>query len=177
MKVGKHIKMLRTAKNMTIKQLAEKTDMSIGFISNIERDINSPTVSALQNICSALDVDISSFFNMASQSTYVYKKNERKQIEMPEDSGIISELIPFSNKILVPTCLTIEPGGYYGDPYTSHKGDEVCFVLEGTVTFRIGSDSFELSEGDCIYINSLTPHQIINQSSTTARTFAVTMDI
>lgn len=177
MNVGIHIKMLRISKNMTIKQLAEKTDMSIGFISNIERDINSPTVSALQKICAALDVDISSFFNLASQSTLVYRREDRQRIEMPIESGVISEITPISQKILVPTYLTLEPGACYGDPMTSHKGDEICMVLEGVVTFRVGSETFELNEGDCIYINPSAPHQILNKGEVTARTFAVTLNV
>lgn len=176
MKVGKQIKMLRMAKNLTIKQLAEKTDMSIGFISNIERDINSPTVSALQKICTALGVDLPSFFNMAKQGTMVCRKEDRQRIETQPESGLISELTPFNGKMFA-TYLSVEPGKQYGDPFTSHKGDEICLVLEGTVEFSIGSESFELSVGDCIYVNPLVPHRISNNSEHLARTFAVTLNV
>ncbi len=176
MKVGKQIKMLRMANNMTIKQLAEKTDMSIGFISNIERDLNSPTVSTLQKICAALDVDISAFFSLAVQETLVYRREDRQTIEMPQESCVISELIPLKDARLIPTYLTLEPGGCYGDPMTSHKGDEICMVLEGVVTFNVGSESFELNVGDSIYIKPLAPHQIRNNGNVRASTYAVSLN-
>lgn len=176
MKVGKEIKLLRISKNMTIKQLAQKTDMSIGFISNIERDVNSPTVSALQKICLALDTDIAAFFNMATQNTQVFRRSERQRIEMPSESKTISELIPLAEKKMIPTYLTIMPGGFYGDSTTAHKGEEICMVLEGIVTFRVGNETYELNEGDCIYINPMTPHQILNKGDVVARTYAVTLN-
>ena len=175
MKVGKQIKMLRISRNMTIKQLADETEMSIGFISNIERDVNSPTVTALQKICTALGVDMSSFFNMVNQNSMVFRSEDRQRIEMPPESGVVSELIPLTGKKMLPTYLTIAPGGCYGDAQTLHKGDEICMVLEGTVTFRVGSETYELNAGDCIYINPMIPHQIMNKSSSSVRTFAVTL--
>ena len=175
MKVGKQIKMLRVARNMTIKQLADETEMSVGFISNVERDVNSPTVTALQKICVALGVDISSFFDMMSQNSIVFRSSERQRIEMPQESGVISELIPLKDARLIPTYLTLDPGGCYGDAQTFHKGDEICMVLEGAVKVRVGAETYELYEGDCVYIYPMTPHQIMNTSSEPARTFAVTL--
>jgi len=175
MKVGKQIKMLRMSKKMTIKQLAEKTDMSVGFISNIERDINSPTVSALQKICTALDVDLASFFNMARHGTIVCRRDDRQKIEMPVEAGLTSELAPFNGKMAA-TYLSIEPGMHYGNPFTSHKGDEICLVLEGTVEFGIGSETYELHPGDCIYVKPMMPHRIANPGENIARTFAVTLN-
>lgn len=175
MKVGKQIKMLRISKKMTIKQLADKTDVSIGFISNIERDINSPTVSALQKICTALDVDLASFFNMARHETIVCRKEDRQKIEMPAETGLTSELMSFSGKMAA-TYLSIAPGMHYGDPFTSHKGDEICLVLEGTVEFGVGAETYELHAGDCIYVKPMMPHRITNPGESIARTFAVTLN-
>lgn len=176
MKVGKKIRLLRISKNMTIQQLADKTGMSIGFISNVERDINSPTISALQNICEALDTNIATFFSMASQSAKVFRCNDRQRIEMPEDTKTICELLPFTEKKMYPTYLTIQPGGHYGDPPMIHKGEEITIVLEGTADFYIEDEVYRLQPGDCIYLNSMTPHQVYNNGSAVVRTYGVTLN-
>ena len=95
---------------------------------------------------------------------------------MPEDTKTICELLPFTEKKMYPTYLTIEPGGRYGDPPMVHRGEEITLVLEGTVEFRIENEVYSLQAGDCIYLNSMVPHQVFNRGDVLVRTYGVTLN-
>ena len=71
MDIGARLKALRTAKKVTIKSLSESTGLSVGFISNIERDVNNPTINSLMKICGALDIDLQTFFSLPDADSVV----------------------------------------------------------------------------------------------------------
>jgi len=175
MQVGVEIKRLRQNKGMTIRALAEKTGLSIGFISNVEHEINSPTISSLQRICEALDTDIVSFFKPAFSTSIVSRKGDCQHLQMPARTRTTCDLFPLINRKLQPSYITMDPGGYYGDPPLKHKGEEVCMVISGEIELTAGDDRYILEEGDCIYIESNVPHQIRNKGTERAKTIWVTL--
>ncbi len=162
MQVGKKIKQLRIQKNMTIKNLADATGLSVGFISNVERDINSPTISSIQKICQALDTNISDLFSIVESGSIVIRKSERQALVTSQAAKATYELFPLHNKSLRPSCIMVEPGGDYGETPLGHEGDEICFVLKGSIEVQAGEDSYVLEEGDCIYIDAQVPHRFRN---------------
>ena len=81
MDIGTRLKALRTAKKTTIKALSEATGLSVGFISNIERNVNNPTINSLMKICKALDTDLQTFFSLpAADSIKKLETKRQKQL-------------------------------------------------------------------------------------------------
>lgn len=173
--IGSEIKKLRTAKNMTIKTLAEKTGLSVGFISNVERGVNSPTINSLQHICEALDTDIADFFRPSASSSIVSRRADCQHLEMPANYHTVCDLFPLINRKLHPSFITIGPDGFYGDPPLCHEGEEVCLVIAGVIEITAGDDTYTLEQGDCIYIESQVPHSMRNTGEVPCETVWVTL--
>ncbi|MCL1974843.1 MAG: XRE family transcriptional regulator [Firmicutes bacterium] len=171
--IGEKIRLLRLSKNMTIKKLANKTGLSVGFISNVERDVNSPTISSFQKICQALDEDMADFFIKINNSSHIMRKEHRQKLQSGVNSPYVVEMSTLPRKKLQITFIEIKAGGQYGDETMCHEAEEICFVVAGKVHFWAGENEYDLNEGDCIYIESLVPHWLRNDSKETAHTFWV----
>lgn len=175
MQIGEKMKLLRLSKNMTIKKLASKTGLSVGFISNVERDVNSPTISSLQKICRALDTELGDFFTNIKNSGHVLRKQQRQLLQADTAAKFRIEIFSLPHKKLQPSCIEILPGGQYGDASMCHEDEELCLILEGSVHFWAGEEDYILEEGDCIYVEPLVPHWLCNEGQSTASTFWVTL--
>lgn len=163
MLIGEIIKKLRLEKGWTIRDLASKTGLSVGFLSNVERDINSPTISSLAKICNALETNLVSLFeNGISEEKIVTRKSERETLVTSKESKTVYEYLLPPNKNFKAVCIRMEPGGNYGEGLTGHKGDEFGIVLEGMMEISIGEDVYILEEGDSIYIKAFVPHKYRN---------------
>jgi transcriptional regulator with XRE-family HTH domain len=174
--IGERIKLLRFSKNMTIKKLAMKTGLSVGFISNVERDVNSPTISSLQKICRALDTDMADFFTSIKNSSHVLRKENRQSLQGGVHAQFMVEMFSLPRKKLQPSFIEIIPGGQYGDETMCHDNEEICLIMEGQVHFWAGKEEYVLEEGDCVYVEALIPHWLRNKGPGTARTFWVTLN-
>ena len=174
MEIGVKIKTLRTAKGVTLKTLAERTGLSVGFISNVEREVNNPTISSLQQICEALDTNLADFFSVPANHGIVIRKSEGQKLDLHRSKGAAYALFPLPAKKLQASMITVEPGGHYGDAPTGHEGEEICMVTRGAVEFIAGGQSYLLEEGDLIYIDPFVPHELLNHSDAPAVTYWVT---
>lgn len=174
MDIGARLKALRTAKKITIKALSEATGLSVGFISNIERDVNNPTINSLMKICDALGVDLQTFFSLPETDSVVMRKSDRQQLKTPVHPATICEIYPKNSNHLQPCFITMEPGASYGDSPTGHGDDEICLVISGKVEFYIGEEVHLLEAGDCIYVRSFASHAMKNVGEDIACTYWIT---
>ena len=174
MDIGARLKTLRTAKKVTIKALSEATGLSVGFISNIERDVNNPTINSLMKICTALDIDMQTFFSLPDSASTVMRKSDRQTLHSPGHPATICEIFPKNSNRLQPSFITMEPGATYGDSPTGHGDDEICLILQGKVEFYLSDDTYLLEEGDCIYVNSFASHAMKNVGDVPASTYWIT---
>ncbi len=85
MQLGEKIKYYRKKKGLTIKELSELTNLSIGFISNLERDLNSPSVSNLQQICEVLGINLMEILKSTEDKEYIVCKDNRSEIFSTDD--------------------------------------------------------------------------------------------
>lgn len=88
MQLGEKIKYYRKKKDLTIKELSELTNLSIGFISNLERDLNSPSVSNLQQICEVLGINLMEILKSTEDKEYIVCKDSRNEIFSTDDKKI-----------------------------------------------------------------------------------------
>ena len=159
--IGAQLKNIRKKKGLTLSELAKTSDVSLSFLSKIERDINTPTIAVLQKLCNALNISINDLISNAHQSPCVKKVN-RKPIY--ENSDSLYEQATPPNEFLKGDILTIFPNS---DIKTyEHVFDEVGLILEGSINIILDGMEYNLSEGDTIYVRKGTDHIIKNMSDT-----------
>ncbi len=163
--LGTKLRSLRKSKNMSIEKLAEKAGLSIGLISQIERNLNSPTVSTLYKIAEALDTHIGYFFDDDRQGAVV-KRHERKVIKLPMSNLTYELLSPDMNQKMEFLLVRLRPGECDNKEQLSHEGEECGLVLKGRMLVKWGDTEYTLEEGDSIYFDSDVPHRYFNIGDT-----------
>jgi len=163
MKIGERIRNLRQLSNLTQEELAERANLTKGFISQIERDLTSISLDSLIPILEALDENISDFFREASQEKIVYREKDRVAIEK-EKIEKFELLVPGStNRRLEPILLTLRKGE--STPKEKpHEGEEFGLVLRGRVNLRFGREILKLKKGECFYLSAEKEHWLHNSS-------------
>ena len=165
MTIGGRIKKRRKKMNYTLKELSDKTKLSVGFLSNIERDLNSPSISNLQQICEALNVNLMEVIDDKQKESPVTRVNERKEIFSNSNSNMKIENIIVGKTNFNGIVITIDgESGEYTDLSWGHSYDEVGVVISGKLEVELDSKTYILNKGDSIYINSFTPHRYKNPS-------------
>ncbi|MCR5481332.1 MAG: cupin domain-containing protein [Clostridia bacterium] len=167
LKIGSKLKDLRKKQGINITQLSERSQVSTGQISQIERDLVVPSVVVLWKIAKALDININYFFDEKREDDRVIiRHGDHREIIMNKGNGIYKMLAPTSRERLMDLVyITLKPGATYeDDDLISHDGEECGYVLSGTLTVHIENELIELSPGDSIYFNSKAPHRYENRS-------------
>jgi transcriptional regulator with XRE-family HTH domain len=161
--IGKNIRMIRKLKELTLEDLAGKTGFTKGYLSKVENSEKAPPVSTLLNIARAMDVGMSSLFGEGHEPTSLslVKRNERQEMARNGTTfGYSYETLAhkYPDKKMEPYILTIPPE-IEKSPLFQHQGEEMIFVLQGTLRFLHGENEVLLEEGDCIYFDSGIGHR------------------
>ncbi len=159
--IGRRIKVSRINKKFTLEQLATQTGFTKGYLSRIEKSEKSPPLSTLGIIARVLGITISFLVGEEEQKTSfgIVKKGERPLIARGTALEYSYEAVAhtFPNKKMEPFILTL-PLKPRKKTIHQHEGEELLFVLEGTMNFLLGTREYILEEGDCIYFDSGLPH-------------------
>ncbi len=164
MEIGEKLKRLRLSRGFTQEELAERADLTKGFISLLERDKTSPSIATLQQILDVLGVSLQQFFSEDTPSKIVFTKKERVPL-YDEPEGIKSMLlIPgVEDKKIDPRLVVVKPGGEtFSEDY--HQGEEFGFVIEGNIELWLDETRYKLKEGECFYYKADRRHQVRNTS-------------
>ena len=161
-KIGKRIKKLRLEKQITLEKLALQTGFTKGYLSKVETSAKAPPVSTLGTIARVLDATISSLLGEESPATPIclVKKSERSLVVRDGTRFEYSyEAVAhkFANKMMEPFILTLPVHPKKRTRY-QHEGQEILFVLEGTMKFIHGTEELIVEDGDCVYFDSGIPH-------------------
>lgn len=158
--LGEKIRAKRMEKQLTLKDLAEKTGVTQGFLSQVERDITDPSITSLRRIAHALEVPIFYFLMDEEKTNPVVRKNERKVLKFPDSHLTFELLSPDLNRSLEMMMARLEPGAVTCEEPLTHPGEENILVIQGRMKIQIGEDNHILGEGDSIYYFSSIPHKI-----------------
>ncbi|MCX7884377.1 MAG: XRE family transcriptional regulator [Caloramator sp.] len=166
--IGKKVKDLRIAKKMTLKDLSEKTNLSTGFLSQLERGLTAVATDSLDNIAKALDVELAYFFSKPKNNRKYVMRSYEKEVFQVEDSGFIIYHLSsdLANKNMLPRLVELLPMNS-DEPITpySHKGEEFIYVIEGILTLFINEERYELYPGDTAHYSSECPHNWANYTN------------
>lgn len=168
MEIGTKLKELRIAKNLTQEELADRAELSKGFISQLERDLTSPSIATLVDILQCLGTDLQEFFSAPSDEQIVFHDLDYFEKVDTELKNRIEWIIPNAQKnIMEPIRLTLEPGGstYPDNP---HDGEEFGYILHGSVTIHLGTRVYKAKKGESFYFTPNTRHYITANGKTGA---------
>ncbi len=170
MKIGHKLKRLRIVNSFTQEELASRTDLSKGFISQIENDTASPSIATLEDILEVLGTTPTEFFcDIDNHEKVVYTKSDRVLTPNSNDKYQVELLIPGSGKRKMdPVLVTIEPNE---ESFTDHvhEGEELGILLKGKVDLKLEDETYSLRQGDCFYFSANKKHSIINTGKQTAK--------
>ena len=173
--IGDKIKRLRLKLGLTQEELAARTELSKGFISQLERNLTSPSISTLMDILEALGTDIASFFaNDGVNEKVIFSPDDMFE-NADEELGVnICWLVPNAQKnALEPILVTLSENGS-SVPDDPHDGEEFGYVLSGNIVLVIGNRELKLKKGDSVCFKPLETHYIKNPAKREARVIWVT---
>lgn len=168
MEIGNKLKELRMAKGLTQEELANRAELSKGFISQLERDLTSPSIATLVDILQCLGTDLKDFFCDVSDDQVVFHDSDYFVKQDTELKNTIEWIIPNAQKnMMEPIRLTMEPGGSTY-PDIPHEGEEFGYVLNGSITIHLGQKAFKAKKGESFYFTPKTQHYITASKRTGA---------
>ncbi len=174
--IGSRIKDLRINKKMTLKELSEKTDLSTGFLSQLERGLTSVATDSLLNIAEALEVDLSYFLlgTIKKRENFIKRSYERDIYKLG-DSNYINYVLSndIEGKELLPRLIDILPSSKGEIQEYNHEGEEFVYVLEGIITLFINGVEYTLYPGDTAHFDGVSNHCYINNTNKMGRVLLV----
>lgn len=163
--IGLSIRRLRKLNKITLQQLANETGLSVGYLSNIERNVTSPTLTNLQKICEVLNTSLGDLLERNAQERIVIKKEDRESyIEDVEDMRI--DIVDFGIDEVSFLLVELQPLSHTREERWTHEYDEVGIVIGGQLTVMLENEEIDLNEGDAIYIKANTKHSFFNKNET-----------
>ena len=167
MDIGAKIKRIRLSNQLTLEELANRSELTKGFLSQLERDLTSPSVATLENILEALGTNLKDFFSEDEDEQIVFSKDDF--FENIQDDYKISYIIPNAQKNeMEPILLNLYPNQETPHDYP-HEGEEFGFVLEGSILVCLDNQKFKCKKGESFYYSSSKTHYLKNTSSTNAK--------
>lgn len=169
MKIGEKIRWLRIKNSLTQAELADRCELSKGFISQIERDLTSPSIATLVDLLECLGTNLQEFFSEPPTTKCVFTK-EDIAVKVDEELGHeIQWVIPNAQKNdMEPIIITIQPGGQ-SPKHDPHEGEEFGYVLKGRVQLVLGTTEFRLKKGESFYFQATVPHFLRNVGKSEAQ--------
>lgn len=159
MEIGVKIRELRLKNQLTQEELADRCDLTKGYISQLENDANSPSISTLKDILDCLGTSLSDFFS-DEQEAVVFSKDD--MFEKESEGCRIKWLVPTSQKnAMEPILMTLESGASSGMDLP-HEGEEFGIVLSGQIKLTVGKNEFVCKAGDAFYFRSGKAHAVEN---------------
>lgn len=160
LQLGPRIRSLRRARQVTLRELAERAGVTESFLSQVEREVTSPSIASVQRIARALDLGIAELFVDEPPLGLVVRRSERRRIAYPGLNAVDEFLTAGRDGKLQVILTTLEPGGGTGDEAYTHESDEeVVVVLEGRLELWVGDEHHLLETGDSITHSSRHPHR------------------
>jgi transcriptional regulator with XRE-family HTH domain len=167
--VGDRLRAVRTSRELSLRALAKKSDLTSGFLSQIENGRVMPSIAALIRLCAALDVEVGAILSDAMPRGRVVRRRDRA-IYLFAEAGYRDEIVSSdSAKRLEVMRSVIEPGGSTGpEPYSHGSDVEVALVLKGRIVVDLGDERHELRAGDALTFPGTQPHTVTNPGKTEA---------
>jgi len=162
--LGEKIKDLRLACDLTQEELADRCELTKGYISQLENDLTSPSIATLIDILSALGTDLKEFFSdIGREEKIVFSKNEF--VEKCTDAYVLNWLVPNAQKNAMEPVHLLLRAGAQTEEDVPHEGEEFGYVLKGEITVYLGKRRVKVKKGESFYYSAQKMHKIVNQTA------------
>ncbi len=167
MVIGEKIKSLRLYCNLTQEELADRCELTKGYISQLENDLTSPSIATLIDILYALGTDLQEFFSdIEKEEKISFNKNEF--IEKATEDYVLNWLVPNAQKNnMEPIHMLLKEGKDTEEDFP-HEGEEFGYVIKGEITIVLGKRKIKVKKGESFYYTANKVHKIINTGKTDA---------
>lgn len=161
MDIGERIKEIRIERGLTQEELASRAELSKGFISQMERNLTSPSISTLEDVLQVLGYELSTFFASAEEERQVVFRDEDYFEKIDSDDNYKVEwIVPNAQKNeMEPVRITLNKGGRTMSD-NPHEGEEFGYVTSGSITVHIGNEEYVAKKGESFYIYPEKPHYL-----------------
>lgn len=167
MEIGNKIKQLRTQKGLTLEELASRCEVTKGFLSQLERNLTSPSITTLDDILEALGSSLSDFFKEDKEEKVVFRKNDFFIDE--KDAYTLNWIVPNTQKNeMEPILIEIHQNSKSFE-IEPHNGEEFGYIIEGSVKLVYGEESYIVRKGETFYVPGKHPHYLKNDKKTIAK--------
>src|SRR2546427_7168016 len=169
--IGPKVRQLRRQKNLSVQQLAERAGLSAAAIHKIERNGMVPTITTLMKLAAALNRSVAYFVDEEqAEPAVLIRCDERKPVftskERLDLAGISG---PYGHFFMAGAVATVEPGADSGPKHMEHPGEELVFMLDGTMSFEVEGVEYMLRRGDALHFRTDRPHRWGNPAARPAR--------
>ncbi len=160
MELGAKIKSLRLKNGLTQEELADRCELTKGYISQLENELNSPSIATLKDILQALGSSLTEFFSDEDDEKVVFGKED--YFEKQTDDYTVTWLVPSAQKNSMEAIrMELEPSKS-SEKDLPHDGEEFGYVLEGKIRVNVGKKKFVANEGETFYFRADKTHSIQN---------------
>jgi transcriptional regulator with XRE-family HTH domain len=169
--IGQRIRALRRERSLSLMELAARTGYSVGYLSQIERGLSSPSLRTMVALGETFSVGLSGLFSSTAvtpaegSGDVVIRQADRGRMDLWR-TGIDKEILTRPDPAfgLALYLMKLAPGGFSGEKFVAHLGEEAGLVLEGTLELQVDNEAWELTEGDSFQFLSMRPHRYRNPS-------------
>ncbi|WP_225049090.1 helix-turn-helix domain-containing protein [Lacticaseibacillus kribbianus] len=173
MDIGQRIRDLRIQKNLTQEELGERTDLTKGYISQLEHDQGSPSMETFFDILNVLGQTPAEFFTENHEDQLVYTVEDQVEYEDDERGFNLRWLVPESNENeMEPVRISFEPGGTF-KTFEPSPAETFVYVTKGRVTLELGTRRYTAKRGETIYFHATKQHRIVNAAKTASEILLV----
>lgn len=175
--IGQRLKGLRKEKGLTQEELSERTDLTKGYVSQLENNISSPSLETLMDLLEVLGCTPSEFFDEKSNvQKVIYHKEDTTDFEDEEMGYTLRWLVPESNENeMEPVKITFAQGGEFKE-FDPSSAETFGYVLSGSVRIVLGEETFVAQKGESFYFYCAESHQIFNNQSSKSELLLVVTD-
>ena len=167
MEIGSKIKRMRVRLGLTHEELAARTELTKGFISQLERDITSPSIATLMDILEALGTNVSEFFSEKENDAVAVYAADDMFLKADEEAGVtIRWLVTNAQKNALEPILVTLASGASTEADDPHEGEEFGYVLSGAITLVCGEQKHKVRRGDAFYFRPTGVHYLVNSGKT-----------
>jgi transcriptional regulator with XRE-family HTH domain len=176
--IGIRLQELRMARGFSLKDLSAKSGFAKSYLSQIENHKREPSISALSQIAHVLEVDLiflltGELRESGTNNLTIVRKGERKTTHQPiGDAEYRYEALTYkkSDRLMEGYIVSIGPE-FPTEPFI-HEGQEMIYVLEGSLELIYDGGTFFVEEGDCLYLDSNRAHLFRSRTKAIAKVFA-----
>ena len=157
--IGAKIRNLRNQNGLTQEELADRTELTKGFISQMERGLTAPSVSTLLDIVECLGTNLSDFFHEENELQIVYPKEDYFEKEDEHKNSITWLIATAQSRSMEPILVQLQPGQSMPED-KPHEGEEFGYVLDGEIRLHYGEDVYTVRKGDSFIFPAHRKHKI-----------------